>query len=41
MYALVDSFKQSNVRGGYFLAEDPGLFDANFFNLTETEARVR
>ena len=40
-FALVDNFKQSNVRGGYFLTENPGFFNAKFFNLTEMEAKVR
>lgn len=31
---------QSNVRGGHFLDENLGLFDAAFFNLTSAEARV-
>ncbi len=25
-------------RGGYFMKEDPGLFDAPFFSMTSTEA---
>ena len=33
-------FIQSNARGGYFLDEYPGLFDAPFFNLTGAEASV-
>jgi hypothetical protein len=35
-----DRSKQSNVRGGHFLAEDPALFDAKFFNLTAEVAAV-
>jgi hypothetical protein len=35
-----DNSKQSNVRGGHFLAEDPALFDAKFFNLTAEVAAV-
>lgn len=30
----------SNVLGGHFLEDDPGLFDAAFFNLNSTEASV-
>ncbi|PGH05127.1 hypothetical protein AJ79_06875 [Helicocarpus griseus UAMH5409] len=29
-----------NIKGGYFLQEDVGLFDAPFFNLTKTEAEA-
>ena len=29
---------QINVKGGYFLSEDPVLFDAPFFSMTALEA---
>jgi acyl transferase domain-containing protein len=29
-----------NAKGGYFLSQDPGLFDAPFFNLTRPEAEA-
>lgn len=29
-----------NVRGGHFLKEDIGLFDASFFNISPNEAKA-
>jgi acyl transferase domain-containing protein len=33
-------YPQSNVKGGFFMREDLGLFDAPFFGITTAEAAV-
>ena len=38
---LADTLKSQMYKVGHFLKDNPGLFDATFFNVTGTEARVR
>jgi acyl transferase domain-containing protein len=37
LYACLHD-QQINAKGGYFLSEDPVLFDAPFFSMTSLEA---